>query len=117
MALVPPTAFGELLRHYRSAAGLTQEELAEQAGLSTRAISDLERGVNQTPRKYTVPLLVESLHLTEQDRVLFEGQRVGAPPPRSATVTTYPRHRPPSSDASAKWSASPASFAGRMCAC
>ena len=73
MALVPPAAFGELLRHYRTAAGLTQEELAEQAGLSTRAISDLERGVNQTPRKDTVPLLVEALHLTEQDRVLFEG--------------------------------------------
>ena len=27
--------FGDVLRHYRLAAGLTQEELAERAGVST----------------------------------------------------------------------------------
>src|SRR5690348_8818505 len=32
--------FGDLLRRHRLAAGLTQEELAERAGLSARAISD-----------------------------------------------------------------------------
>ncbi len=37
--------FGELLRRSRVATGLTQEELAERAGLSARGISDLERGV------------------------------------------------------------------------
>ena len=36
-------SFGDLLRGYRVAAGVTQEELAERAGLSVRAISDLER--------------------------------------------------------------------------
>jgi non-specific serine/threonine protein kinase len=36
------TGFGDLLRHYRLAAGLTQEELAERAGLSSRGVSDLE---------------------------------------------------------------------------
>ncbi len=55
--------FGDLLRHYRKRAGLTQEELAEQAGLSARAISDLERGVNRTPRPYTSRQLAEALHL------------------------------------------------------
>jgi transcriptional regulator with XRE-family HTH domain len=40
-------SFGNLLRRYRSAAGLTQEELAERAGLSARAVSDIER-VEQT---------------------------------------------------------------------
>src|SRR5215831_18351158 len=34
-------ALGARLRHYRVAAGLTQLELAEQSGLSVRAISDL----------------------------------------------------------------------------
>jgi DNA-binding XRE family transcriptional regulator len=38
------TAFGDLLRRFRDGAGLTQEELAERAGLSSMAISLLERG-------------------------------------------------------------------------
>lgn len=33
---------GALVRRWRGAAGLTQEELAERAGMSARAISDLE---------------------------------------------------------------------------
>ena len=37
-------AFGDLLRRYRLAAGLTQEALAERAGLSSDAVSTLERG-------------------------------------------------------------------------
>ena len=45
MAAKTETGFGELLRHYRIAAGLTREELAERAGVSTRGNSDLERGV------------------------------------------------------------------------
>jgi transcriptional regulator with XRE-family HTH domain len=38
-----PSAFGELLRRHRAEAGLTQEALAERAGLSRRRIADLER--------------------------------------------------------------------------
>lgn len=33
-----PQAWGELLRHYRGRAGLTQEQMAERAGLSTRGV-------------------------------------------------------------------------------
>jgi transcriptional regulator with XRE-family HTH domain len=36
--------FGALLARYRGAANLTQEDLAERAGLSVRAIRALERG-------------------------------------------------------------------------
>ena len=43
MATMTETGFGNLLRRYRVAAGLTQEELAERAGVSTRGISDLEQ--------------------------------------------------------------------------
>jgi transcriptional regulator with XRE-family HTH domain len=44
-----PHSFGDLLRAYRAAAGLTQEELAERVGMSARGISDLERGIRRTP--------------------------------------------------------------------
>ncbi|HEY7092746.1 MAG TPA: AAA family ATPase [Ktedonobacterales bacterium] len=63
-----PTAFGSLLRRLRVAAGLTQEALAERAGLSVRAISDLERGVNRAPHDDTLQLLVEALSLHPADR-------------------------------------------------
>ncbi len=36
----------ELLKQYRVRARLSQEALAERTGLSARAISDLERGLN-----------------------------------------------------------------------
>jgi transcriptional regulator with XRE-family HTH domain len=56
-------SFGELLRHHRLAAGLTQEELAERAGLSKRGISDLERGARTRPQRETVKFLAEGLGL------------------------------------------------------
>lgn len=64
--------FGRLLRDHRLAADLTQEELAERAGLSTRAISDLERGVNRTPQPATLLLLAEALRLSDEERTRFE---------------------------------------------
>src|SRR4029077_11990297 len=42
--------FGGLLRRLRDEAGLTQDELADAAQVSQRAISDLERGINATAR-------------------------------------------------------------------
>src|SRR5687768_5282537 len=61
-------SFGDLLRRLRSAAALSQEELAERAGLSRRGISDLERGLSQAPRLETVRLLADALGLGEADR-------------------------------------------------
>jgi transcriptional regulator with XRE-family HTH domain len=57
MAYSHPLPFGALLRGHRVLAGLTQEALAEHAGLSARAIGDLERGVNRTPQPNTLLLL------------------------------------------------------------
>jgi transcriptional regulator with XRE-family HTH domain len=51
METVQCVAFGTLLRRYRIAAGLTQEELAKRAGLSGRTVGDMEHGVVHTPRK------------------------------------------------------------------
>ena len=61
-------SFGDMLRRLRSAAGLSQEELAERAGLSRNGISDLERGARLAPRLETVRLLADALALGEQDR-------------------------------------------------
>ena len=43
--------FGVLLQWYRLAAGLSQEELAEQAGLSRRGIAGLERGARHAAHR------------------------------------------------------------------
>jgi transcriptional regulator with XRE-family HTH domain len=64
--------FGALLQRYRRAVGLTQEELAERASLSARAIAALEQGVNQTPHKETLRLLAEALALSPQQQAALE---------------------------------------------
>ena len=63
--------FGGLLRQLRDDAGLTQDELAEAAGVSQRAVSDLERGINRTARKDTALLLAGALGLDGPARELF----------------------------------------------
>jgi predicted ATPase/DNA-binding XRE family transcriptional regulator len=63
-----PLEFGNLLRHRRRQAGLTQEALAEAAGISVRAITDLERGVNRAPRRDTLEMLADALSLSSQER-------------------------------------------------
>ena len=72
MALSHPLPSGALLKRERLARGLTQEALAERAGLSTHAISDLERGVNRAPRKETLRLLADALQLSADERARLE---------------------------------------------
>jgi tetratricopeptide (TPR) repeat protein/transcriptional regulator with XRE-family HTH domain len=86
--------FGMLLKRYRLASGLTQSELAERAGLSSEAVSSLERGVNRAPRKDTVTLLADALALPEQERALLERaarqHKAAARPPVLTTTTGRP---------------------------
>jgi predicted ATPase/DNA-binding XRE family transcriptional regulator len=72
MAKNDPRAFGVLLRRHRLNAGLTQEGLAEGAGLSVRGISDLERGVNKTPYVATILRLSDALQLSDEQRTELE---------------------------------------------
>ncbi|MGW6445797.1 helix-turn-helix domain-containing protein [Lentzea sp. NPDC055074] len=65
------TAFGDFLRFYRSRVPLTQEELADRTGLSTRAISDMERGRTLSPQYRTVQLLVGGLGLRDEEAAEF----------------------------------------------
>jgi predicted ATPase/transcriptional regulator with XRE-family HTH domain len=65
------SSFGALLKHYRLGAGLSQEGLAARASLSTRTISDLERGVHGTPHADTLALLTSALSLSAQQHALL----------------------------------------------
>lgn len=63
-----PHTFGRTLKQLRLAAGLTQETLADRAGVSPRAVSDLERHPQRTPRLETVTLLADALRLQPEQR-------------------------------------------------
>ncbi len=58
--------FADLLRRYRGESGLSQEALAEQAGLSTDAVGALERGFRKAPYRETVGRLARALGLNAQ---------------------------------------------------
>ena len=81
-----PGSFAGLLRQLRTDAGLTQEDLAEAAGVSTRSVSDLERGINLTARKETARLLAGALGLDGPARAAFEAAARGRD--TSAAMTT-----------------------------
>lgn len=71
-------AFGVLLRRYRYAARLTQEELAAKSGLSIRAVGDMERGRTGRPYGSSVARLAEALALPDSERtVLARAARAG----------------------------------------
>jgi transcriptional regulator with XRE-family HTH domain len=76
MTTPPPVPFGTLLRRYRTAAGLSQEDLAERAGLSVDAVSAHERG-RCRPYRDTVQRLAEALALPPHDRRAFEAAARG----------------------------------------
>ncbi len=87
-------SFGALLRRYRLEAGLTQDALAERAGVSVRNVQNLERGENRplpdTARRLAAALGLEA---TEHTRLL-----TGAPP-RRRTATSLGAPTPVSSGA------------------
>jgi transcriptional regulator with XRE-family HTH domain len=64
--------FGDLLRHHRISANVTQEDLAERTGLTPQAIGLLERGERRRPHASTVRKLAEALGLEGQDLATFQ---------------------------------------------
>jgi len=86
----PSPTFGALLRRHRD--DLTQEELAERAGLTPEAIGLLERGERRRPQAYTVRKLGDGLGLAAGDRARFEtAARLGRAQP--APSPSAPRQR------------------------
>ncbi|MEU7137497.1 helix-turn-helix domain-containing protein [Streptomyces sp. NPDC046261] len=60
--------FSALLRRLRHDAGMTQETLAERAGVGVRTIRGLETGERADPRVTTVRLLADALGLAPDER-------------------------------------------------
>ena len=85
-----PPRFGELLRQLRLSAALSQEALAERAGLSVDAIRALERGRRSSPRPDTLGLLFDALDLAGDDRQRL----VAAAKPSNTTDAHRPTLRP-----------------------
>jgi tetratricopeptide (TPR) repeat protein/transcriptional regulator with XRE-family HTH domain len=77
-----------VLKQLRVDAGMTQEELAEAATISTRTVSDLERGVNRTARRQTARLLASALGLDGTLGDQFEKLASGRPLPSRAEPGT-----------------------------
>src|SRR5215467_14512141 len=71
MAEQATSGLAGLLRQLRAGAGLTQQELAKAAGVSPRAVSDLERGIHRTAREDTAVLLAGALGLAGPAEGLF----------------------------------------------
>ena len=108
-------SFAGLLRQLRAEAKLTQEELAEAAGLSPRSVSDLERGINRTAHKDTALLLADALGLAEPVRELFVAVARGKAP--AAEVLAARQGVAPGAFAAAATRSLPrdiASFTGRQ---
>jgi tetratricopeptide (TPR) repeat protein len=76
----PGLDFAAALRQLREAAGLTQEELAAAAQLSTRTVSDLERGIHRSAQKDTAGLLADALGLAGAVRTSFVAAARGRVP-------------------------------------
>jgi tetratricopeptide (TPR) repeat protein/transcriptional regulator with XRE-family HTH domain len=71
---------GDLVRSHRVRLGLTQEDLAERAGVSPRSIRNIENGRTALPRASTVRLLATAFGLTGREHSEFcETRAVRAP--------------------------------------
>ncbi|WP_431884484.1 ATP-binding protein [Micromonospora wenchangensis] len=90
------TPIGELVRAHRLAAGLTQTDLAQRAGVGVRTVRDLERGRAHRPHRTTVELIAGALGLTGAARAGFLASARGraATTPAAPGVAGLP-HRPP----------------------
>ena len=93
MAEQATSGLAGLLRQLRAEARLTQQELAKAAGVSPRAVSDLERGINRTARHDTAVRLAGALGLAEPVRSLFVAAALGRI--QAAQVLAARRGQPP----------------------
>ncbi|MEO3978030.1 helix-turn-helix domain-containing protein [Streptomyces sp. CAU 1734] len=83
-----PGGFGQRLRALRLGAGLSQEELAEAAGVSVRALAYMERGHTTGPQRRTVQALARALGLDPDESHSLEAAAApGRGRPRLPTGT------------------------------
>jgi transcriptional regulator with XRE-family HTH domain/tetratricopeptide (TPR) repeat protein len=72
-----PETFGAHLRRLRVAAALTQERLAERAGISSAGVAALESGRRRSPRLTTISLLADALGLDAAQRASLASAATG----------------------------------------
>lgn len=91
--------FGQRLRALRVNAGLSQEALSHEAGVSVRALADMERGRTRGPQRRTVRALADALGLDGAGAdELEEAASLGRPAPagrRTPPSRPPPGRRPP----------------------
>jgi transcriptional regulator with XRE-family HTH domain len=80
---------GDLLKTYRRRAMVSQEELAQRAGVSTRTVSNIERGAQVSPRHVTLGQLSVALGLTplESERLIAAAANRSAPAEDTPALT------------------------------
>ena len=88
-------SFGSLLRSYRTDAGLTQEQLAERAGLSRRGIADLERDARRAPYAHTLEELRAALGLSPAEYAVLAAAARRQIPGAETPAATRERHNLP----------------------
>ncbi|MPY29797.1 helix-turn-helix domain-containing protein [Streptomyces adustus] len=83
--------FGQRLRSLRVRAGLSQEALSHAAGVSVRALADMERGRTRGPQRRTVEALAQALGLDGDEASDLEAAAApGRPRPRTAESRAVP---------------------------
>jgi predicted ATPase/transcriptional regulator with XRE-family HTH domain len=81
--------FGAVLKHYRLAASLSQEKLAEKARLTVSAIQNQESGRRTKPHLYTINQLIRALKLTEDEQAIFIEAATGEPMPGASEPVAF----------------------------
>lgn len=81
---------GDLVREWREAVGLTQRNLAEEAGLSVRGLRDIESGRSRSPQRRTLRLLADALGLDDREYGALTGRRNAPDVSESAAPCTLP---------------------------
>jgi transcriptional regulator with XRE-family HTH domain len=74
--LDPAIAFGLVLRRLRKDAGLSQEQLALDAGVERNFVSLIERGINQ-PTIRIIFKLADALGITPSEMLVLVEQELG----------------------------------------
>ncbi|HTI25364.1 MAG TPA: tetratricopeptide repeat protein [Kutzneria sp.] len=80
-------SLAEMLAGLRSSRGLSQEQLAEQSGISVRAIGEIERGATRRPQRETLRALGGALSLTAEEQEAFTRSARATPPPNTRKRT------------------------------
>lgn len=90
-----PSAVGVMLKRFRKAQRLTQQELADRAGIGIDTIGTLERGRRYVPHSDTIDKLIAALGLSSEDAGRFRvAGRIARKPPRAKKAATATTRKP-----------------------